>query len=407
MPRSKHQQKRTTRIRLDTPSGIRFSLVDRGPRGWYLDHSTPWGDRWRDLVSKGPRSDAATRAVELVEARYRSHATGGNIPLSRVVAEMVAYKRKHGAREGYTRKIIEHFRTHIIPILGADRPIGEISERDMLEVKHRLARANLSPKTSNYVLTSLRQVMKFAVDPAGYITAVALPRNLSTATHEAKEAWQIRSPQELEELIRLAPAEIRSFVGYLVNTGLRVGTALATRPEWFDRTQRLVRYPASAMKGRRPHVVMLNAAAERFLLDAIEASPDRPFPFTYSYARARWNALRVAAGFPTLRFHDLRHSYVSALLEAGTPIHVVQAMAAHRSVVVTGLYAHPTDEAVRAATARVSIAVPNDGTPDVTPSAAATPQRKRKSRGKSTASVVPRDGVEPPTRGFSIPCSTN
>ena len=49
--------------------------------------------------------------------------------------------------------------------------------------------------------------------------------------------------------------------------------------------------------------------------------------------------------------------HLSNQLGAGTPIHVVRDMAAHRSLSVTALYAHSTDEARRAASQRVQIAV--------------------------------------------------
>ena len=48
---------------------------------------------------------------------------------------------------------------------------------------------------------------------------------------------------------------------------------------------------------------------------------------------------------------------MSNQLGAGTAIHVVRDMAAHRSLSVTALYAHSTDEARRAASQRVQIAV--------------------------------------------------
>jgi hypothetical protein len=39
-----------------------------------------------------------------------------------------------------------------------------------------------------------------------------------------------------------------------------------------------------------------------------------------------WQALRDAAGLPGLRFHDLRHTVVTRLLEAGVPDHVVESI---------------------------------------------------------------------------------
>jgi hypothetical protein len=95
--------------------------------------------------------------------------------------------------------------------------------------------------------------------------------------------------------------------------------------------------------------------------------------------------------------HDIRHSWISAQFEAGTPAHAIMEAAAHRSLSVTSLYAHGTDEARRAAADRVSVAVelpPAHDTPRDT--------RLKRARTEEPENVLPRDGIEPPTRGFSI-----
>jgi len=46
-------------------------------------------------------------------------------------------------------------------------------------------------------------------------------------------------------------------------------------------------------------------------------------------------------GFPGFRFHDLRHTHASLLLQAGVPIHAVSARLGHASPTITlGVYAH-------------------------------------------------------------------
>ena len=113
----------------------------------------------------------------------------------------------------------------------------------------------------------------------------------------------------------------------------------------------------------------------------------------------------------TPALHDLRHSFISNQLAAGTPIHVVRDMAAHRNLVITARYAHGTDEARRAAFDRVQIEVgagpdrrtdPDAVAPTVAPSVVEVLRRKAsKSRKTRDEGEVPRDGIEPPTRGFS------
>lgn len=63
-----------------------------------------------------------------------------------------------------------------------------------------------------------------------------------------------------------------------------------------------------------------------------------------------FDKLRVRAGLPHVRLHDLRHTVVSLLLALGTPPHVVQAIARHADIDVTmTIYAHTNLDAMRQA----------------------------------------------------------
>jgi integrase len=63
-----------------------------------------------------------------------------------------------------------------------------------------------------------------------------------------------------------------------------------------------------------------------------------------------WEGIRVQAGLPGVRLHDLRHTVVSLLLELGTPPHVVQAIARHADLDVTmRIYAHTNLDTMREA----------------------------------------------------------
>lgn len=63
-----------------------------------------------------------------------------------------------------------------------------------------------------------------------------------------------------------------------------------------------------------------------------------------------FDKLRVRAGLPGVRLHDLRHTVVSLLLDLGTPPHVVQAIARHADIDVTmTIYAHTNLDAMRQA----------------------------------------------------------
>ena len=53
-----------------------------------------------------------------------------------------------------------------------------------------------------------------------------------------------------------------------------------------------------------------------------------------------WNSLRSKAGFPGLRFHDLRHTFITHLVERGVPFPVIQAMVGHIGPRMVQYYKH-------------------------------------------------------------------
>ena len=420
------------RERITTPSGFTFTLEEReGGRGWQVNFQRE-GKRVRFSVGRGGPEEARRRAVEEVEKHQRVAASGDDPPFAHVVAEMILLKEKSEKAPSYIRKIEEHFRLWIFPALGTSQPISSITAADLRNLRYQLGASDLEYRSVNRILTSLRQVFKFAEHERGYCSAPSLPRNFPEGAID--DAWQVLTPDEIGRVLSAAATEVRPLFAFIANTGLRVGSALATEVEWIDWAARIVRYPKDAMKGRRPHVVELNPEAEQALRTALTASPVKPFDFSYWFALKRWHVARAAAGFPTLRIHDLRHSYITALLDAGVPIHVVRDIAAHRDLHVTQHYAHSSDEARRRAAAKVRIAAP---TAPVSPGATSGDTKVQAGRcgaemknglslgrtgPKNTEAppacaagpsevraqlCVPGAGIEPATRGFSVPCSTN
>jgi integrase len=62
-----------------------------------------------------------------------------------------------------------------------------------------------------------------------------------------------------------------------------------------------------------------------------------------------WRNLRKAAGFGKLRFHSMRHTFITRLAEIGVPLEVTQAAVGHMSSAITRHYRHISDNVARAA----------------------------------------------------------
>jgi hypothetical protein len=56
--------------------------------------------------------------------------------------------------------------------------------------------------------------------------------------------------------------------------------------------------------------------------------------------RTAWRSLRRAAGLPTVRFHDGRHTALTRLAEKGFPDWVIRAQFGHVSPAMMAVYSH-------------------------------------------------------------------
>jgi integrase len=101
-------------------------------------------------------------------------------------------------------------------------------------------------------------------------------------------------------------------------------------------------------------------------------NPQRPMG--ESGIRPQWQQLRAAADVPWLRQYDLRHTAITRLAEAGTPIQVIMDMAGHISFQMQQHYTHISQQAKRTAVAH---------------SSAATAERNTGKRGPSRAVAAP------------------
>ena len=125
----------------------------------------------------------------------------------------------------------------------------------------------------------------------------------------------------------------------------RVGGQLRFVQPKTEDSERTVPLPAFCAAALREH-------RKRQFAERSEAWPDwddhglvfpsrRGTPMEPDNLRRSWRAIRKAAGLGDIRFHDLRHTCVTLLLDLGVPPHVVREIVGHSDIEVTmTIYAH-------------------------------------------------------------------
>ena len=78
--------------------------------------------------------------------------------------------------------------------------------------------------------------------------------------------------------------------------------------------------------------------------------------FAIDKGKAQFNPRSVSRAFQTavdrakldrVRFHDLRHTFATRMIQAGIDVYTVQLLMGHKSIASTQVYAHHSTESLR------------------------------------------------------------
>jgi integrase len=144
---------------------------------------------------------------------------------------------------------------------------------------------------------------------------------------------------ESRKLINATAPEFRPLVRAALLTGCRYGELVALKGSDFDGRRVHVR----ESKSGKPRVVPLTAEGVEFFkaqaaglaTDALLFTRPDGQPWGKSHQARPMQAACKAAGIPPVSFHELRHSYASALAQKGTSLQVIAAALGHADTRIT------------------------------------------------------------------------
>jgi integrase len=151
---------------------------------------------------------------------------------------------------------------------------------------------------------------------------------------------------EEARLFKELPEHLKPIVICALQTGLRKSNILQLRWELVDLEFRFIEVLAQQNKG---HKIIKIPISDK-LLETLEslpknseyvfANPDTGKPYR-DISEGFKNACE-RANIENFRFHDLRHTVATRLVEKGIDLRVVQEIMAHSTIVTTQRYMHPT-----------------------------------------------------------------
>ena len=317
--------------------------------------------------------------------------------------------RPDGTRESYETKA-----RHLLRLLG-NMDIGSITTVEVSAeyVAARLAEGAAS-ETVRKELSVLSQALKHAKSNGRWRGTV------KDVIFKLKSDYRPRSRHlsqaELADLLTVLPPKRQIWVMVAVLVGARLSVMDTLAWEHVNLDAGLLTVPGTKTDAAH-RVIPISPQLAKLL----RAQPHRTGPLLerWSNCRRDLKAACKRAGIPPVTSNDLRRTFISFMKNAGIDSLVVARLAGTSQKMIEKVYAQLSDETMRAAVSSLpdiavttrsdSAVVRGSRAPSVPASTSAATSRNRTKkpaqRSVERVSAVPRDGIEPPTRGFSVPVS--
>lgn len=256
---------------------------------------------------------------------------------------------------------------HIIPELGSIRLVALRAD----QINHLLAKeleAGKSPRFVEYVHGILKRSLNLAVRWGLLTKNPALLVSPPKVKFKIPNTW---SADQLQKFLEHIKADRWAGIYYLACVGMRKGEILGlplkaldldegklmviqtiqfvpgqgilTLEPKTDKSRRLIRLPEFVRKALKDHLLRREILAQNanWKESGLVFTTDIGTPISPRNMLRHFKTKLTEAGLPNIRFHDLRHSVASILLEKNTHPKLVSELLGHSSINLTlSTYSH-------------------------------------------------------------------
>lgn len=351
-----------------------MSIFRRGSV-WYGSYTTPGGKRIKESLGTEDRKQAQELHDRRKAELWRIERLGDFPDVTFEEAclrwlEEKAHKKSLDADKGRIGFWLMHFEGLLLKDISEGKIYAAVSRMTNRKAKERWEQRAVSMAKKGLDIGEYKPA---AVSTSTKAKHLALMKALMRA---AEREWKwiekspvIKVPQERNKRVRwLEPAEakrlidecpepLKSTVEFALATGLRRSNIVDLKWQQIDLQRKVAWiYPEESKSGRAIGVA-LNEMAEAVLRRQIGRHHNWVFVHTESVKRndgtttasirkmrvdsnTAWRAALKRAGIEDFRFHDLRHTWASWLIQAGVPLSALQEMGGWESIEMVQRYAH-------------------------------------------------------------------
>ncbi|WP_458047384.1 tyrosine-type recombinase/integrase [Phytobacter sp. AG2a] len=342
---------------------------------WHCHFFTPSGKRIRQSLGTGDKKQAQELHDKLKSDAWRVDKIG-ELPARTFEECCIRWikEKEHKRSLDDDRTKIEYFLRHF-----SGRDVSTITAEQVHEAVSRMVNRKhiqvwesrrdaairrgkepppysakpVSLATKSQHLSFMRSLLKAAANDWGWIKSHPAIKTRKPVSKRIR--WLTRD--EAERLIECMPESIKPVVIFALATGLRRSNIIDLEWQQVDMQRKVAWVNPENAKAGKAIGVALNDTACKVLRDQI--GKHSKWVFVHTKAKHRpdgtltpqvrkmrvddnnaWNAGLKKAGIEDFRFHDLRHTWASWLIQSGVPLSVLQEMGGWESIEMVRRYAH-------------------------------------------------------------------
>lgn len=289
-----------------------------------------------------------TRAKQILadikaDIRKKKYSTADPL-LSDYVPEYIEYARYIQRKRSWDRE--RGALKNVVDELG-EYQLSEITPEKLIKYQGIRLVKGIMPGTINLELAFLKRMYNIAAlqDKFQGKNPVMQIKFL----HQEEKLDRILTLEEEKRLLQASPEHISNIIICALNTGMRRGEMLSLKWENVNLDHKYITLESTLTKAKKTRRVPINSILND-LLTRLESGKRSDHVFTneqggkYSKVSSlsySFNTSLKRANITNFRFHDLRHTAATRMVEAGVPLFAVGQILGHSNPKTTMRYAHP------------------------------------------------------------------
>jgi integrase len=319
---------------------------------WWMRFSHKGKQERRSMETTNKRMAEKIQAkvlTQIAEGKWLDVSKGRDTTFAELLGKYLSEHSSKKAVSGERRDVTSS--KHLLPFFG-DMMLDDITPKLISDYKSLRYSTGAMPATINREMSLMKHSFSLAVREWELCTDNPVKRVSMERENNARDRW-LESEEE-EQLLDASPHWLQELIAFALNTGMRMEEILSLSWQQVSIQRRTATILRS--KNGEKRTIPLNHAVltllqkkskVRYLSCSFVFPTPRGTKYDQGNVRRAFIATRKKAGIADLRFHDLRHTFATRLVQKGADLYKVQKLLGHKTPIMTQRYAHHFPESLR------------------------------------------------------------